>query len=881
MEWFLSFVRKIHRLVCRARFNSDLEEEMAFHREQTENELRASGMAADDAFHAARREFGNDLRIREQSHDAVAFWFERFFADCRYAARQFLKAPGFALAVVLTLALGIGSTTTIFTLVYATLLRSLPYPQADRIVHIEDERLHGQSLAGLVGVPRFFDLNARSKAFASLGFFYFDHTTLVSGTRLPLAIKAVGANAGFWNVVSVQPLLGRTFTEEDDKPNVPDAVVLSYASWQQIFDGDRGVIGRQVTLDQKAATIIGVMPQSFHMPNGIDLWRPTHFNFADPQWGKYRGEGSHYINVFGRLKPGISLEAAQGDLKRVGEQLQAEYPSTDGGWQFDAESLRDDLYGELRPALVILLAAAGVLLLIACINVANLLLSRATAREREVALRRALGASEGRIRLQFLVESALLALAGGVIGLGATFAFVRTAAARLPGRLGAPGTIAMDWPVVCFAFGLSVATGIVFGFAPAFQNRTAALNTSLKRGESHLTGSAGNRLRSAFISVQVGLSVVLLIGAALLAESLWRLLNSPLGFQPDHVLTFSIDLPWNTNEAVVRNFYADVQRRVAALPGVVSAGQINALPTADWHLRSNFDADWLPRTPNRDAVNVEVRSLSGDYLAAIGTPLLAGRAFTEQDATAQVTPVIVNQQFVKRYLPGGNPIGRRLISPDAYTGTVEIVGVIGDVRGTAGSIAGKAGPEVYFPADGHSVLRSFVVRLRTPPETMIEAIREQVHAVDPQQAVSNVRTMDNLLDEAVAQPRLNMGVVATFSAIALLLACVGIYGVVAYSVAQRTQEIGVRMVLGATRSQISQYFMWRALTSAAIGLAAGIGCALLLTRLLRSQLYGVRPDDPLIFLGSAFLLLVPVVIATLRPALRAASVNPVEALRVE
>ncbi|HYK34586.1 ABC transporter permease [Alloacidobacterium sp.] len=874
------FLRRLRLFVRRENFNREMEEEMAFHKEETEKEFRADGMDACDARHAANCQFGNETRLRDESRETVAFWFESFLTDCRYAMRQFMKASGFTLTIVVTLALGIGATTAIFTLVYATLLRSLPYPQADRVVHIEDARLQGQSTAGLVGMGRFFDIRARSKSFASLGFFYFDHTTLIAGNHLPVAMKAIGASAGFWNILGVQPMLGRTFNEQDDMPNAPGAVVLSYGTWQQIFDGDPGVIGKQVTLDQKAATVVGVMPQGFNMPNGIDLWQPAQRDAAD-LWSKNRGENTRFINVYGRLKPGVSLQAAQNDLHTIGEQLRREYPATDAGWQFSSESLRDDLYGELRPALVVLLIASGFLLLIACVNVANLLLSRATSREREVALRRALGASEARIRLQFLIESTMLALFGGCAGLAATFALVRTVAAKLPGRLGAPGTIAMNWPVVWFAVVLAVGVGIVFGITPAIRNRQIDLNTSLKRGEARLSVPTGAGVRGAFISVQVGLSVVLLIGASLLAESFWNLLKSPLGFQPDHLLTFSIDLPWNTDEARVRNFYAEIQRRIAALPGAQSVGQISTLPIVDWHLRGNFDADWLPRSPKRDTVNVEERSFAWDYLAAMGTPLLAGRTFTEQDATADLAPVIVNQQFVRQYFPGGNPSGRHLISDNSYIGTVEIVGVIGNVRGTAGSIASKAGPEVYFPLDGHSVMRSFVVRSHVPPEQMMNAIREQVHQVDPRQAIANVRSMDDLLDKAVAQPRLNMAIVVSFAVVALLLACVGIYGVVAYAVAQRTQEIGVRMALGATRGQISRHFIRRALTSAMFGLFAGTVCALLLTRLLRSQLYGVTPDDPVIYLGSIALLLVPVVLATLRPALIAASVDPVEALRAE
>ncbi len=875
-RWF----RKLGMLLRREKYQRELDEEMAFHREMVEQEMVSDGVPEEEARHAARRRFGNEVRLKERSHEVVGFWFESVLQDCRFALRQFGKTPGFALAVVLTLALGTGATTAIFTLVYATLLKDLPYPNADRIVRIKDVRVQGQSTGTLVGVPRFFDVRERSKSFESLGFVYFDFPTLMAGKDLPVGVHAVGANAGYWKVFGVKPLLGRTFDEQDDRPNAPDAIVLSYAAWQQRFGGDPGVIGREVTLDRKMATIVGVMPQDFRGAGGSELWHPAHFDPA--MWGSYRGDGLRFINVFGRMKAGVTLKMAADDLKRIGDQLQHEHPVTDGMWQFEVRALRDDIFGELRPAIVVLFIASGFLLLVGCVNVANLLLSRATAREREVALRRALGASETRIRVQFLIENTLLALAGGATGLAAAFFLVHGVAGKLPGRLGVPGTIAMQWPVVWFAVVISLGVGIAFGLAPALQGRHIELNTTLKRGEFHMAGSAGSRVRHAFIAVQVGLSLVLLVGASLLAESFWKLVKSPLGFKPDHVLTFAIHLPWNSKEQDVRNFYANVQQRIASLPGVIAAGQISALPVTDWHTRQNFDADWLPRTARKDMVNAATRSISGDYLKAIETPLLAGRMLTEEDITAKTLHVLVNQQFVQQYSPGSLPVGRHLLSGDFLNAdNAEIVGVIGNVRGTGGSITEKPGPEVYFPADGHSTFRSFAVRSYVPPGQLIKSIREQVHEADPQQAVSDVRTMDDLLDEAVAQPRLNMALVAAFSAIALVLACVGIYGVVAYSVAQRTQEIGVRMALGATRGQIFLLFVKRVMRAALAGMGVGICAALLLMRLLRSQLYGVTPNDPVVYAGAVMLLVVPVIFATLRPARRAASVNPVEALRAE
>jgi putative ABC transport system permease protein len=866
---------RIAAMFRRRRLDGELDDELRAHLDMAAEEYRRRGLSEAEAWQRALRDFGGVTQVRETVREREGvLWVENVRRDATYALRQMKRSPGFTAVVIATLALGIGATTAMLTLVYSTLMRALPYPQADRILAIHDARVQGQSTGGLMSVPRFFDLQARNRSFESVGFFFFDQSTLIAGSRLPVSVQAAGTNAGFWDVLGVRPLLGRVYETQDDPPKMPETAVLSYSGWQRIFGGDPGVIHEQIRLDGRALTIIGVMPPGVDTPSGIDLWHDAQF--AAPDWAKYRGEGTRFINVFGRLRPGVTMAMARADLERIGEQLRQEHPDSDGVWSFSSETLRENRYGAMRPALLVMMGASAVLLLIACINVANLLLSRATARQREVALRRALGASAGRMARQFLTESAVLGAVGGGVGVAAAWALVHAVAAKLPGRLGIPGTVEMNWPVVLLALLIALGTGIAFGVAPVLESRRVELNTAMKQGEARM-GGAGHGLRSALVSVQVGLSLVLLVGASLLAESLWHLVNNPLGYQPDHRLTFSIVLPWDTKEPAVRNFYVHVQQRLEGLPGVTAVGQIDAPPTVDWHLRSNFDADWLPRIANQPAINAEDRNIAGHFLAATGVSLLAGRMFTEQDGRMQHLPVLVNQALVREYLPGGNPLGRHLIVDHEPH---EIVGVLADMRGTAGSIAAPAGPEVYWPADRDGVVqRYFILRSQLPAEQLIPAVRAAVHAVDPTQAIGNVATMDELLNKAVAQPRLNMAVVASFAGIALLLACVGIYGVVAYFVVQRTQEIGVRMALGATRGEIAALFVKRAVVTAAIGLAAGTCVSLGLMQLLRSQLYGVRANDPWVYAVSIAALLIPVVIATLRPALVAASVNPVEALR--
>jgi putative ABC transport system permease protein len=872
------FLIRLRNLVTSRRGDQRLREELEDYVAREAEANMQAGMSEEEARRRARMKLGAAEAIREQYHAEEGLpLLECLALDTQSSLRQMRHSPGFTLVVVLTMALGIAATTTMFTLVYSTLLRSLPYPQSERVIAIHDTRIAGRSAGGLMTGPRFYDIEARNRSFSSLTCIYFDESTLIAGKKLPIYVNAAAANAGFWDVFGTAPMLGRVFNAKDDLPHAPQTVVLSYSGWQRLFGGDPNVIGEQVTLYQQTATIVGVMPRDFSAPGSVDLWHPAQF--VPNEWGNYRGDELRGYIVFGRLRPGVTPAQAQGDLDRIGEQLRREYPSSDGAWRFTSETLREALYGHVQPALLVLLIASALLLLIACINVANLLLSRATARRREVALRRALGASGRRVAFQLLVESGLLGLAGGGTGILLAFALTRTAATSLPGILGRPGTIHMDGIVIGIAMLISLATGIVFGVAPVLETRKVQLHSALKQGEARLGGSSGNWLRSVLVGVQVGLSLVLLVGASLLAESLWNLTKQPLGFEPEHLLTFRLVLPFNTRPEVARNFYNDVQQRIENLPGVEAAGQINSPPMMDFHLLARYGADWLPQGPNQPAISADSRSIAGNLLGAMGTPLLAGRAFSAEDQVSTLPPVLVNETLVREFLPKGNPIGHHLLLDGQAH---EIVGVVADVRGVSGAIAAEPGPAVYSPANADgSWHRYFLVRTNVPPEQVVKSIREQVYQADPRQSVGRIETMDQLLSDAVAQPRLNAAVVGSFAGIALLLACVGIYGVVSYFAAQRTQEIGVRMALGATRGNITRLFVRRAMVPAAIGLATGTVVSLAANRLLRSQLYGVQPDDLRLYLASLLVLLTPLLVATLRPAMRAAKTEPMEALRTE
>lgn len=852
-------------------FTSELEAHLALEADR----FRAQSLSEQKALQMARHSFGSVSQSEERFYESQRVrWLDHVKQDLAYGFRQLMKNKSFTALVVATLALGIGSASSIFTLIDATILGRLPYRDGDRIMRIVDQRVNGRSTAGLVSVPRFFDLEKRSSCFDSVAFYYFEKTTLIAGSSLPVPLNGVDVNSSFWRTIGIQPMLGRTFNASDDRPHAPPVAIISYTVWQREFGGDPHVLARQVTLDGLPTNIVGVLSADASYPSKTDVWVPAGF---DPVEWTNRGEGTRFINVLGRLKPDASFEQGREDLKALGERLRKEYSSTDGNWSFGMEPLREFLYGPFRRPMLVLMAASGVLLLMACINIANLLLSRGTSRGQEVSVRFALGASRGRILAQFLTENILLALLGGGLGLLSTYIGLRWFGTHLPGRLGT-ADIHVSWAVVWFTVGISMATGVVFGCVPAIQSRRLDLHASLKQGDIRVAQAGGGRLRVAFISVQVAFSLILLVGASLLGRSLWKLLKSPLGFETQHVLTFNIKLPWTGKPVVVQEFYDQLLSRTRVMRGVSWVGHVSALPTVDWHLRSNFDVDWKERTQRGDAVNVEDRAIGGDYFKAMGIPLLAGRYLTEADRQAKPPKAIVNREFVRAYGSGRDIIGHRLINKITE---FEIIGVVGDVRGTAGSIAAPAGPEFYFLCDNDDLSRSFVVRSSVTADQLARVIREQVREIDPTQAVQKIATFDELLEHSVAQPKFNMALLGVFALVAILLASAGIYGVISYAVAQRSAEVGIRMTFGATREQVLFLFIRQTLLTTFVGIAIGASGAWFFTRLLQSQLYGVPAHDWASLVGSAFVIVVASLLASLVPAVRAASLDPSLTLRGE
>jgi putative ABC transport system permease protein len=814
--------------------------------------------------------------------------------DLHYAIRQLRKSPGFTLTAVLTLALGIGANTAIFSAVYAFLLRSLPYPNANRIAAIEDVN-HKGATPGLSGGPRYFDLEQQVQGdprgpIEHAAFYVNVNPTLIIDGHAPEKMTGARGSGEFFTIFGTQPLLGRVFGPQDANRKAEPVAVLSYAAWPRSFGGDPSVIGKKVVVAELPTTIIGVMPRGFAYPDStIDLWLPATMNANT--FGGYRGDGVRYFHILALMRPGVAPSGLQSSLDVLSARLAKQYPSTDADWGFTTSSLRDDLYGDLKPALLALMVAAFCVLLIACVNIANLLLARAVTRQREVALRRSLGATGMRIARQFLTESVLLSFAGGAAGILLADSLLRIFSSHLPANLSFRQTsVRLDWRVLLFAAGTAMTTAIFFGLMPTIQNARLDLNQVLKRGEARTGGHSGPDVRNAFIALQVCLSLALLVCAGLLGETLWKLQKTPLGFVADHAITFDTTLAFGTKKDVVRNFYAEFERRIAAIPGVTAVGQVSAPVMTPWSSRVTFDIDGRSRTPHNDTVDAESRNIYGDYLRAMGIPLLAGRAFREQDSADKAPGVVlINQQLAHQYFGGDNPIGRRLITAADSLALArgqgdesdEIIGVVGDVRGTDGSLAAPVLPEVYYPSTGLWPGMNFVVRSQGDPAALTNSIRETLRSIDPTRAMGKVRTLDETVDRSLAQPRLNTLLLAGFATVALILACIGIYGVIAYSVTQRTQEIGVRMALGASRQQVTVLFLLRAGKWAAVGGACGLGLSVALGNVLRAQLYGVQPGSATIYLFATMVLLVPVLFASYWPARRAARVEPVQALRSE
>lgn len=810
---------------------------------------------------------------------------ESLLKDIRYGVRGLLKRPAFTAIAVITLALGIGANTAIFSLVNAVLLRALPYGNADRLVMVWED-------ASFAGFPKntpapanFVDWRTQNHSFEDMSAM----TTLsfnLTGEGEPEKIEANSVTANFFSLLQVQPALGRGFSPDEDKPQGSKVAVVSYELWQRVLGGQPSVVGKNVLLNGEKFTVIGVMPAGFQfLDSEVNIWVPAAFSQEE-----LSNRGGHYLTVFARMKPGISLSEAQADIRAITQRIAHDNPDAAGRLGSSVVPLRDELAGDVRRPLILLLGAVGFVLLIACANIASLLLSRTASRRREIALRAALGAGRSRIVRQLLTESVVLAGAGGMLGMFCafwSFAFLRQI---VPESMAASASLRLDWQMFLFTLAISFATGILFGLVPALQASRLNLNEALKQGSLRGGIGSGGRMRSVLVSAEVALALVLLIGASLLLQTFFGLRNQYSSLNAGNVLTLRTQLPRSKYSTVAQRatFYKQVLEKVQTLPGVTAAGYTTTIPLVWKGGTSGFFPEGMTVDQARSSglsFDSNHRQISANYFKAMGIPVVRGRSFSEADNEQSQYVAIVNETMARQYWPGQEAIGKRFKvgDPEEDVPWVTVVGIASDVHQMGPDVPVKA--EMYFPNSqgqiGFYAPRDLVVRTSVDPLSVVGAIRREIRAVDQDQPVANVRTMDDVLGKEIAPRRIAMTLLMTFAALALVLASIGIYGVLSYFVAQSTQEIGVRLALGAGQFDVLKLVVGRGMKPALIGLGVGLVAALLLTRLMTSLLFGVSATDATSFIGVSGLLIAVAFLACYIPARRASKVDPLVALRYE
>jgi putative ABC transport system permease protein len=814
---------------------------------------------------------------------------DAFLKDLKHATRMFLQAPGFTIAAMAALALGIATNTAIFSVVNTVLLKPFAYPDPQRIVMFQNVFPAGRS--GSAAPTEFNWWRQQTVMFQDVSAYDFNVANL-TGESLPEQIPTMHASADFLRLCGANPMLGRTFTAADDLPNAPKTVVLSYAFWQRHFGGDPQVIGRRMTLSGARYEIIGVV--SSHLENGqvaeqsllsgdIEINQPPDV-YIPFQLDPNSASHGHYFNVAGRLKPGVTLAAANAQLQASYQGYARKWPGDDDpGRGFGVQPLRDAIVGGMRNSLLILLGAVGLVLLIACANVANLLLARATGRRREIAIRAAVGAGRARIVRQLLTESLMLSLAGGVLGLAAGYAGIRAILSLIPGeipRIGAGGShVGLDWRVLGFTAGLSILTGILFGLVPALESSRADLSSTLKESSDRSTGYAHNQTRALLVTAEMALAVVLLIGAALLIRNFLAIRQVNPGFDAHNVLTMRMSLtgpPFEKPEFVTQLIHEGV-RRVRALPGVEVAATTCCVPLED-RLHGAFQIAGRPEGPAAGGLT-GWSLVSAGYFETFKMPILRGRTFTERDESGPPV-VIINQTVAKRFWPNSDPLNDQIIMRNESPR--RIIGVVGDVREEA--LNRDPRPNLYLPSTtGGGLLQNqpwaWVIRTRVAPRSLSAAIQKELREASGGLPVANVRTMEETLSRSMAAENFNTLVLTIFGCSALLLAAIGIYGLMAYSVAQRVHEIGIRLALGAESSRIRNMVVFQGLRPALAGVVCGLAAAFGLTRLIASSLFAVKAWDPLVFFVIPVVLAGVALVAVWLPAMRASRVDPSHALR--
>jgi putative ABC transport system permease protein len=858
---------------CRAlEFDAELESNLQMH---IEDNLR-SGMSPEEARYAALRKFGNVTRVREDAWELWSFvWLEHLWQDGRFALRTLRKNPGFTVLAVLTLSLGIGANTAIFSVVHAVLLRPLAYPHPDRIVRLATS-WPKYNLYGPVSAPDCRDWHDQSTTYDAMAYYDSAEMAVRVGSIAEYGRMAT-VTPEFFRVFEVEPERGRLFTADEEKRGRSSGVVvISHSYSESHFGATAGALGRTIRLQDISMEIVGVLPPGFHFPDKTDIWFPEEP--TDP------GRFAHNYMAVGRLKAGVSLEAARTEIAGIAARLARQYPESNEGKTVTVTRMRDEMVKDVRLMLYLMLAAVGAVLLIACANVANLLLAKANARSREITIRGALGASRSRVVRQLITESLMLALTGGVSGTVLAFWAVPVLIGMAPGDTPRLAEAGINGWVLAFSFGVSMLAGLLFGLAPAVHASRINLSETLKQGGTGAgLGSGLGRVRSAFVIAELALSVMLLAGAALLVRSFVALHNVVLGFRPEHVLVMHTNVPASGPEGARRamRYYRDLLAEVSTLPGVRSVGATMALPG---HVQS-MGPYWInhpPDTFGKDSTSVIFSVVAPGTFAALGMPLKGGRDFDNSDTYDAPATAIINESLARKAFPGQNPIGRMIGSGlEDWTRAMKIVGVVGDIRQFGP--AQPPSPEIYMPYEQHPHWATYLrvlVRTTAEPGTLVESVRRKSNELSSDVPVT-FTTLENSLAEDAAAPRFRTLLLSIFAALAVALAMAGVYGVMTYVVGQRTNEVGLRMALGASRGSVLRLMLGEASFLVGVGTLLGVAGAMAASRLLASMLFQVKPTDPVVHLGVGGLLSLVAILACYLPARRATKVDPMVALRYE
>ena len=809
--------------------------------------------------------------------------------DLRYGVRMLVKSPGFTFVAIIALALGIGANTAIFSVVNAVLLRTLPYEHAQRLVKVYGASPQVPESRAPLSYPDFLDYKTQAKTFEYFAAYQQIGTSLFIGDE-PERVLGTEATADLFPLLGVEPEVGRVFTAEDDRPGAPSVIVISHGLWQRLFNSDPNIVGREVRRGSRTVTVIGVMSPDFKFPveaEKVDFWTPLVAETALSDATTLTNRDSRFLPVVGKLKPGATLEAAAAEMDTLARGIEQRFPATHTGNRVRLLSLHTDVVGDIRPALLVLLGAVAFVLLIACANVANLLLARAGARGKEIAVRTALGASRWRIMRQLLTESLLLSLMGGALGLLLAWWGVDLLVAEMPADLPRASEISLDGRVLVFTLAVSLLTGIFFGLAPALQASKPDLNETLKEGGRGSTEGGRNRVRGLLVVSEVALSLVLLVGAGLLIKSFFQLLNANPGYDTARVLSVTLPLSKSKYPEPGQQiaFLQQVAERVKALPGVESVGATNQLPLGNRETRNTFNVEGRPPAAPGQRLAARNQVVTAGYFRAMNIPLRRGRAFAEQDAQNSTPVIIINEALAQRYFGAEDPLGQRILIEDENNNPLpprEIVGIVGNVRHN--SLEEEEYSEYYVPF-AQAPEPQLVVVARTAgdvdPAGIAPAVRAAIRELDRQQLIWEVRTMRERVARSIAPRRFTMLLLGCFAFVALLLAAIGIFGVMSYTVTQRTHEIGIRLALGAQTGDMLKMIVGQGMALALVGIGLGLIGAFVVTRLLASLLFGVSTTDPLVYAGVATLLTVIALLACYIPARRAMRVDPMVALRYE